>query len=171
MEKQNASLDASFWINAFDGGVVQFLPEYFNLFVCRVAAEEIRYPLDVLGIPAAAPSLFDQWCKSGTVALQDPQARVNWFQRGENAAIALAIEHGYFLLIDDASPYHFAKSQGLKVVGTMDLAVFLYDQGRLSYSAAVSTIKALRASEKLKREAMIALEIVARAKGEKDVAR
>jgi len=102
--------------------------------------------------------------------LQDPQARVDWFQRGENAAIALAIERGYFLLIGDASPYHFAKSQGLKVVGTTDFAVFLYDQGRLSYLAAISTIKALRASEKLKREAMIALEILARARGEEDVA-
>lgn len=85
------------------------------------------------------------------------------YPRGENAAIALAIERGYFLLIDEASAYHFAKSQGLKVVGTMDFAVFLYDQGRLSYPAAISTIKALRVSEKLKREAMIALEILGRA--------
>ncbi len=168
MEKQNASLDASFWINAFDGGIIHFLPEYFNLFICSVTAGEIRYPLDVLDIPAAGPVLFDQWCESGTITLQDPQAPVDWFQRGENAAIALAIENGYFLLIDDANPYHLAKSQGLKVVGTMDLTVFLYDQGRLSYPAAMSTIKALRAGNKLKREAMIALETLVRAKGEKD---
>jgi hypothetical protein len=69
---------------------------------------------------------------------------------------------------DDANPYHFAKSQGLKVIGTMDFTVFLYDQGRLSYRAAMSTIKTLRASEKLKRDAMITLESLARTKGDKD---
>jgi predicted nucleic acid-binding protein len=168
VEKQNASLDSSFWINAFHVGIVHFLPEYFNLFVCQVAAEEIRYPLDVLGILAAGPSLFDQWCKSGMVTLQNPQAPVDWFHRGENAAIALAIENGLFLLIDDANPYHLAKSQGLKVIGTMDFTVFLYDQGRLSYPAAMSTTKAIRASEKLKRGAMIILEVLARTKGDKD---
>jgi hypothetical protein len=168
VEKQNASLDASFWINAFDGGIIHFLPEYFNLFICRVTAGEIRYPLDILGIPAAGPVLFDQWCKSGTVTLQNPQAPVDWFQRGENAAIALAIENEYFLLIDDANPYHFAKSRGLKVVGTMDFTVLLYDQGRLSYPAAMSTIKTFRASEKLKRSAMITLESLARIRGDKD---
>lgn len=93
---------------------------------------------------------------------------MDWFQRGENAAIALAIENGYFLLIDDANPYHLAKSQGLKVIGTMDFTVFLYDQGRLSYPAAMSTIKTIRASEKLKRGAMITLEVLARTKGDKD---
>jgi predicted nucleic acid-binding protein len=166
MVKQNASLDASFWINAYDADLVRFLTDYFRLFVCGSVAKEIRYPLDELGVKeAAGPSLFVKWCQSGVISLEDPQKPVNWYQAGENAAIALAIERKYFLLIDDANPYHFAKSQGLKVVGTADLAVFLYDQGRLTHAETVAALKALRSSKKQKRDAMIALGILAREKG------
>lgn len=170
--KQNASLDAFFWINAHDAGLVRFLPDYFVLFACNVVAQEIRYPIDVLNIEGAAgPSMFVEWCESGIVTLQDPEEPVDWYQRGENAAIALAIERGYFLLIDDANPYHFAKSKGLKVVGTADLTVFVYDQGRLSYDEAVVMVKRLRCSEKQKRDAMVALEILARERGDRDGAK
>jgi hypothetical protein len=165
MMKQNASLDASFWINAYDAGLVRFLPDYFRLFVCRFVAGEIRYPLDVLGIKeAACPSFFVEWCQSGIITLEDPQKPVNWYQAGENAAIALAIEQGFFLLIDDANPYHFAKAQGLKVVGSADLAVFLYDQGRLTFVETSAAINALRSSRKQKRDAMSLLGILAREK-------
>lgn len=30
MDKQDAALDASFWINGYRGGLLDFLPEYFN---------------------------------------------------------------------------------------------------------------------------------------------
>lgn len=165
MAKSSASLDASFWINACAGGLVRFALDYFDLFAAQVVAQEIRYPLDVLGIESASSVLFDAWCRSGRVTLQDPQTPVDWFQRGENAAVALAIERGYFLLIDDANPYHKAKSHGIKVVGTGDWAVFLYDQGRLAYDAALSAISRTRASRQQKREAIEALEMLARRKG------
>jgi hypothetical protein len=168
MVKQNASLDASFWINAYDADLIRFLPDYFRLFVCRSVAGEIRYPLDMLGIKeAACPSLFVEWCKSGIITLEDPRKPVNWYLAGENAAIALAIERGYFLLIDDANPYHFAKAQSLKVVGTADLAVFLYDQGHLTFAETTVAINALRSSKKQKRDAMTALGILAREKGDR----
>jgi hypothetical protein len=35
MEKQNASLDASFWINACTVGLIKFVPDYFILFACQ----------------------------------------------------------------------------------------------------------------------------------------
>ena len=84
MVKQNASLDASFWINAYDADLIRFLLDYFRLFVCRSVAGEIRYPLDVLGIKeAACPSLFVEWCKSGIITLEDPRKPVNciWQER------------------------------------------------------------------------------------------
>jgi len=169
--KQNASLDASFWINAHDAGLVRFLPHYFQLYACGMVAREIRYPLDVLGMKeATGPSLFVEWCQSGISSLAEPQKPVDWYQAGENAAIALAIEREYFLLIDDANPYHFAKSRGLPVIGTADLAVFLYDQGRLTHREASAAIQALRSSRKQKRDALIALENLAREKGDRDVA-
>lgn len=170
MMKQNASLDASFWINAHDANLVRFLPDYFQLFVCQAVAEEIRYPLDVLGIEDAnGPLLFVEWCRSGIINLAEPRKPVDWYQAGENAAIALAIEQGYFLLIDDANPYHLARSQGLSVIGTADLAVFLYDQGRLTYEETTAAIQALRSSKKQKRDALITLANLAREKGKQDV--
>jgi len=93
---------------------------------------------------------------------------VQWFQRSENYAAALAIERDYWLLIDDNAPYHFARSQGMEVVGTMDFTVFLYEQGRLSYQSAMAVLRSLRASVSLVRKAMITLETLARSKGETD---
>ncbi|MBS1253918.1 MAG: hypothetical protein MAG451_02972 [Anaerolineales bacterium] len=81
--KQNVSLDASFWINACNADLVQFLSDYFVLFACNVVAQEIRYPLDVLNIEGVAgPSLFVEWCESDIVTLQDPEEPVDWYQRG-----------------------------------------------------------------------------------------
>jgi hypothetical protein len=167
--KQNASLDASFWINACEGNLVEFLPDYFFLFASSIVAREIRYPLDVLEIEAKTPLLFNQWCNSGQVDLQDPVSPVDWFQQGENAAIALAIEQGYFLLIDDTNPYHRAKSVGLKVIGTNDFAVFLVDQGRLSPKAATAAIKKMRTGKKQKQNALLAVESLSRRKRLKNV--
>lgn len=166
--KQNASLDASFWINAIGAGLVDFLPDYFALFVCDEVAREITYPLDVLMIVGAAgPSLFRQWCSSGRITQQNPSQPVDWFQAGENAAIALAMERGYWLLMDDANPYHLARSRGLRVVGTADMAVFVYDQERMTYEQCVQALASLRSSRQQRREALIVLEKLARAKGER----
>ena len=165
--KQNASLDASFWINACNADLVGFLFDYFILFVCQVVVDEIRYPITHLGIEATCPRLLDEQVSSGRIVVQNPQQSVDWFQAGENAAVGLAIEWGYVLLIDDANPFHFAKSKGLRVIGALDLLVFLHDQDRLNYADAVAAIGRVRASKKQLRQAHVALEILAREKGEK----
>lgn len=165
--KQNASLDASFWINSCNSGIVDVLLGFFSLHVCQVVVDEIRYPLTHLGIEAACPKLLDENIRSGQVVVQNPYQPVDWFQPGENAAVALAIEQAYVLLIDDANPFHYAKSQGLRVVGTLDFLVFLYDQSRLTLSETKAAIGRVRASKKQLRQAIIALEILAREKGDK----
>ncbi|HFQ93121.1 MAG TPA: hypothetical protein ENK32_03860 [Anaerolineae bacterium] len=163
--KQKASLDASFWINACVSNIIHFVPEYFTLVVPSVVAAEIRYPLDVLGIEANTAILFNQWLNSRKIKLSDPEKPVDWFHRGENAAIALAIEQDCFLLIDDASPYHRAKSSGLNVVGTSELIIFLYDYGRISHEQAKNALQLTHASKKQKRTALTTLEILVRKKG------
>lgn len=45
MSRRDAVLDASFWINACRGGLAQFLPDYFSLFVCSAVEKEILHPL------------------------------------------------------------------------------------------------------------------------------
>jgi predicted nucleic acid-binding protein len=101
---------------------------------------------------------------SGKIRLQNPKEPVSWFQSGENAAIALAIEQDYFLLIDDANPYHLAKKAGLKVVGTSDFSVFLYDQGRITYDAATEALRQMQISKKQRRVAMMTLAELKRLK-------
>lgn len=48
MVKQNASIDASFWVNTCAGEVIQYVLDYFQLFAPIVVADEIRYPLMTL---------------------------------------------------------------------------------------------------------------------------
>jgi hypothetical protein len=45
---KNAALDASFWINLHDVGLVDYLADYFELFVPTIVIQEIEYtPSDV----------------------------------------------------------------------------------------------------------------------------
>ncbi len=162
--KQNASFDASFWINSCVAGIVTHVIDYFHLFVTDEVAREIRYPLAVLQMQSRTATLFDEWLAQGEIKLQNPKATVSWFQSGENAAIALAIEQDYFLLIDDANPYHRAKSVGLRVVGTSDFSVFLYDQGRIAYDGATEALRQMQISKKQRRVALMTLAELKRLK-------
>jgi predicted nucleic acid-binding protein len=162
--KHNASFDASFWINICACEIVDHVLDYFNLYTTKEVAAEIRYPLRVLGIRSKSVILFNSWLEQNLIKLQDPKEPVSWFQSGENAAIALAIEKKYFLLIDDANPYHRAKSAGLQVVGSPDFTVYLYDQDRINHSAALEALKQMQLNKKLRKTAMVALETLKRIK-------
>ncbi|MBE2197385.1 MAG: hypothetical protein IAE79_02165 [Anaerolinea sp.] len=93
--KQNASMDASFWINVCVSNIAHFVSNYFQLFTPIIVAQEIRYPLDKLGIKAHTAMLFNEWVQAGKITLQEPATVVDWFQAGENAAIALTREQNY----------------------------------------------------------------------------
>jgi predicted nucleic acid-binding protein len=162
--KQNASLDASFWINACAAAIVEHLLAYFTLYATNVVIEEIRYPLDILGIESYSSILFTQWVHNGMVSVANPESSVSWYHQGENAAIALAIERNYFLLIDDANPYHHAKAAGLQVVGTAEFIVFLFDKEQLPFDKAVAAIRQLRISKGQRRNALEFLERLRRLK-------
>lgn len=165
--KQNASLDASFWFNACEARVIGFLLNYYNLFVCRAVADEILYVKQVLGLPSTACELFSDWQKQGIVTLAEPQRPVDWFDSGENQAIALAMERGYRLLIDDGAPYNYAKSKEITVHGTAEFIVFLYRRDLLTYKDALTRIAGLEINKRLQRVAMRALALLAQAKGDR----
>jgi predicted nucleic acid-binding protein len=167
MALPKASLDASFWINAHQAGLTPFLPEYFQLFVCSEVEREILHPLTTKGLPVAAALQFQEWCETKIITRQEPARPVDWYHVGENAAIALAIESDYVLLIDDQNPYHYARSKGLKVVNSADFVVLLYHVGKLSYTTAESTIGRLGLGKHLARTALAALGMLGRRKGER----
>ncbi len=167
MALPKASLDASFWINAHQSGLTSFLPKYFQLFVCSEVEREVLHPLTTKGLPVAAALQLGERCNTGIITRQDPTQPVDWYHVGENAAIALAIDSNWVLLIDDQNPYHFARSRGLKVINSADFVVLLYNADRLSYSAAESTISRLGLGKHLARTALAALGALGQRKGER----
>ncbi len=166
MSLPKASLDASFWINAHQAGLTPFLPDYFHLFVCAEVEREILYPLTAKGLPVAAALQFQEWCDKKIITRQNPTKPVDWYHVGENAAIGLAIDNQYVLLLDDQSPYHFARAENLKVVNTADLVVLLYVTGKMTYPVAEATIGRLGLGKHLARTAWAILGALARRKGE-----
>ncbi len=165
MSKLNAVLDSSFWINAHRGGLASYLSEYFAMFAPEVVAEEVEHRSTITGLLTAAGLLFRQWRLAGQIVIQNPEQSIDWFDPGENAAIALALERDYWLLMDNGNPYHMARSQGLRVVKTPDLAVFLFDIGELTYDETREIIHRLQVDKKLARSALITLERLVRLKG------
>lgn len=134
------------------------------MYVPPSVAAEIRYPLDVLGIHTYSASLFNRWVHEKLIHIQEPLTTADWYQQGKNDAIALAKELNGFLLIDDANPYHRAKSLGLQVVGSAELTILLYDHDRLSYDLAIEAIQQTHASKKQKRVGLMFLEALSRRK-------
>ena len=157
MQRQNAVVDASFWINAERSQLVAYLPEYFALWVPPLVVEELT---------AATP--FADWLQRGEARLLTPEGRFGRFDAGENEAIALALERDWVLLIDDQAPRHFSRGPlRLRVVDSPAFAVFLYDRGRLNHSETIAALHQSQAGRRMVSEALVALELLARRKGER----
>lgn len=163
----DAALDSSFWIDAFRAQIVDYLPDDYVLRVPPAVVEEIEQPISTTGQPSAAGAMFKEWREAGKLHLEEPAKPVDWFQAGENAAIALAIEHGYRLLLDDNPPYHRATEQGIKIVSTADFIAALYGEGRLNYTEAVARLKATDINKDAMRKTLELIARIAQAKGER----
>jgi len=165
MSKRDAVLDSSFWINCHRSGIVDFLPAYFRLFAPTAVVEELERPSSRTGLLTAAGLSFNQWRLESRITVQDPQQPVDWHGVGENAAVGLALERGYWLLLDDQAPYHYCRSQGLHVLASTEFTLLLNSQGRLTYTAAMGALKQLQVHRKSVRDAQVALEVLARQRG------
>jgi hypothetical protein len=116
VEQPYATLDTSFWINAFRAGLLSRLGELFHLAVTDAVVEEICYPARQLGVPAPDTMVLEEWLASGKLRRENPSRVLPLFGPGEAAAITLAEEQGYFLLMDDGRPYQYAKARGPGVI-------------------------------------------------------
>jgi predicted nucleic acid-binding protein len=112
--------------------------------------------------------MFRRWRQSERLELQDPTRPVDWFHPGENAAIGLAQERGYVLLIDDQAPYHLAKARGLPVIASADFVVLLYVDQLLSYDDAEAILVRSGIAKHLKRATMMALAFLAQQRSDRD---
>ena len=161
MERADAVCDASFWINAERSGILPHLPDFFRLWIPPLVFNEIAAPSG----PHGAGSPIAAWSERGVVQYATPQTTFGRFDAGENQAIALAIERGWALLIDDAQPRHFSRGVlHLTVVDSPAFTVLLYDRGRLSYVQALDALTRSTAGRRLRREALLALAMLKRTK-------
>jgi predicted nucleic acid-binding protein len=167
VEQPQATLDTSFWINAFRARLLRRLVELFRLAITDAVVEEIRYPARHLGVPAPDTAVLEEWLANGTLRRENPRQALPLFGPGEAAAIALAEEQGYMLLMDDGRPYQYAKGRGLRVIGTPDLVVVLYDRQHVRLQEARTMLHSLLGvSTRIVEAAGAMLEGIARARGE-----
>jgi len=124
------------------------------------------YPVDVLGLLSDGAALFNTWLQAGCITRQESARAIDWFDRGENYAAALALERGYHLLVDDAYAYHFARSRGVSVIATPEFIVWLYRDGRLGYDEARAALKQIQIEKKQRRVGLVALRLLAQRRGE-----
>lgn len=167
VEPSNATLDTSFWINAFRAGLLDWSGELFRLSVTDVVLEEIRYPVRYLGAPSPDAAVLEEWLAGGKLRRENPKQALPWFGPGEAAAIALAEEQGYFLLMDDGRPYQYAKARGIRVIGTPDLVVLLYDRQKVTLQEAQMMLGSLLGvNARIVGAAGALLEAIAKERGE-----
>lgn len=147
MEKQNASLDTSFWVVACQIGVVQYLFDFYEVHYCPVVREEIAS-----GDPARPSLVFPQakmfqvFMEDGRLKQAKPRRLFTVFGAGEAGAIALARERGWALLINDFRPYHLARSLGIQAVSVPEFCLVLAAAGLVTPAAAHGSLDRLRAT-------------------------
>jgi hypothetical protein len=143
--KQNASLDASFWINCHRVGVLDEVFNYFQLHACDEVRDELLSPLSRFGILAQDAVSFQQKLNQSEVAIKNPtQVPKALFHTAEDKAIALAEAMNYVLLIDNGAPFEYAMTRGIKSINTAAFIVFLCAEGKLTTQEARLKLTALR---------------------------
>ena len=138
--KQNATFDASFWINFHRAGLLDLLLERYRLHYAPAVAAELR---------EGFPSWRAFWDRVRSGELSDTAPRVDAvreFGPGERAAIDLALEQPeWVLLLDDQRPFRAASERGLRVICSPVLVVALYEEGRLDAGGALGALARLAA--------------------------
>lgn len=142
-KKQDASVDTSFWINAYRVGVLGHIRKYFTLYVNSEVVREIMYPIDRLGISAEDALIFQEWERQGVIRTTDPVRIKAKFRLGESLAIDLARERGFVLLIDNGVPFRYAQMRGLEVICTPVFVALLFADGELTAEEAVEKLDRL----------------------------
>lgn len=137
MEKQNAVIDTSFWVLGHRGDVLPYLFRFFTLFVPETVRIEIltpdpRYPQRVYGYQEMFSLLEGQ----GMLTIRNPNQSVPQFHAGEAAALALAQQERWWLLINEQRALDFARRQDIKAVTVPELIIYLCETRILSQRSA-----------------------------------
>jgi predicted nucleic acid-binding protein len=138
MQKQCAVMETSFWVLGHRVDVLSYLFRLFTVFVpeavrVEVLAADPRYPQRVYGYQ----EMFRRLEAQGALASRNPTQALPQFHAGEAAALALAHEEAWWLLINEQRALTFARQRGLKAVTVPEFIVYLYQARLLSYRSAL----------------------------------
>ena len=144
MKKRNASLESSFWNAAARIGVVPYLFEFFTVHYCRAVEAEIC-STDPEATPLIYPQamLFRVFQEDRRLHPAEPKKPLELFGKGEAAAIALAWERGWDLLINDFRPLQYARGLGIPCVSVPQFVVLIFEAGRITREAALGYLDRL----------------------------
>lgn len=95
-----------------------------------------RYPQRVYSYQEMFRLLESQ----GTLSIRNPTQSVPQFHFGEAAALALAEEEGWWLLINEQRPLTFARQRSIRAVTVPEFIVYLYEAQILSYRSTVNKL-------------------------------
>jgi hypothetical protein len=170
MEKPWAVLDTSFWVVGHRVDVLVYLLRFFTLCAPDAVREEVlapdpRYPLRVYGYQ----EFWRLLTAHGTLTLHNPTQRVLQFHAGEAAALAVAQERGWWLLVNEQRALTYARQHGVKAVTVPEWVVYLYETQILSYRSALGKFAGLAANtgQRVMQPAREALDLVAQRRGER----
>jgi predicted nucleic acid-binding protein len=141
MQKQSAVMETSFWVLGHRVDVLSYLFRFFTIFVpeavrVEVLAPDPRYPQRVYGYQ----EMFRLLEARGALSIHNPTQRWPQFHAGEAAALALAHEEGWWLLINEQRALTSARQHGLKAVTVPEFIVYLYQAHLLSYQSALTKL-------------------------------
>jgi len=169
MKKQNAVIDTSFWVLGHRVDVLPYLFRFFTLFVPEAVRIEIltpdpRYPQRVYGYQ----ELFSLLEGKAMLTIRNPDQSVPPFHAGEAAALALAQQERWWLLINEQRALNFARRQNIKAVTVPELIVYLYETRILSQHSAQQKLDGIAANtgRQVMQAARQALEALVETRGE-----
>ena len=147
MGKQPAVMETSFWVLGHRIDILSYLTRFFTIFVPQAVRVEIlasdpRYPQRIYGYQ----EMFHLLETQGLLSPCKPTRRLSQFHAGEAAALAMALEKEWWLLINEQRALSFARQQAIKAVTVPEFIVYLYDRHILSYRSALAKLEGIAAN-------------------------
>jgi len=141
-----ATFDSSFWVHAVYIDLVDFLLSDFEL-ICTKAVE------NELGRDNPTSHRLKALLTDKRIKRAAPRSeKIKLYGDGEKAAINLALERRFLLLIDDWRPYEAAHAAGVEVVNSLAYLVGLYEQKRITLERALQALARMTRRGTLKPE-------------------
>jgi predicted nucleic acid-binding protein len=121
-----ATFDSSFWVHAVYLELVDFLLSDFELMCTKAVEKE-------LGRDNPTSRRLKVLLADRTIKRGEPRSeKIKLYGDGERAALNLALERNFLLLIDDWRPYEAAQAAGVEVINSLAYLVGLYENKQIT---------------------------------------